>query len=856
MKIGDRLGQYTIVEHIGRGGMADVWSAHDERLQRTVAIKTITPNLIDERTRSQFEHEARIIAALEHSNILPIYDFGEFERQLYIVMRYVPGGSLLDWIIDRGWLPNDEVVRIGDAVSQALDRAHRDKIVHRDLKPANVLLDRFGTPYLADFGLAAVIGGMEEEGASSGTLMYMPPEQLYGKPVDHRADIYAFAILIFQMITGEFPMEGQALCLEQSQHGAELNDPRRYRPDLPEHIVTVLRVATAVDVSARYDSVRVLMDEVRAALMGHTVFVGAVTPPDYGPPQEPLPYRAETALGGGGEDLIVTLRGDSDVGTETDLAGHRNLVVDSGLGVESDLAARESAAPGPLGADSDLLETAAIDSAELARRFLAGLTGAPSPARPVEPPHAAEEEAGEPSPLDEARQVYERMVRQWLRGQGRFLTGATHFANVHAFYSKPEAHGLELSETGRDVLLRGALEHQYALEHWLAQVPDAARRRVIFVHALRSDLAAARALAVQLLRAVPDGDGVSVASTVARLLHAETSVEVRRAIVELLGARGTHPAAWRDVAFNQDTDLLLAEQALRTDAPDVAELAARAIGRLSSRTAALHIAAQEAAQPAEVRAALAWMRDEADSLPAELPLRQRARAFGRLTAHYTGRRIGRLGLRFFTSLLGTGIGLAIYVYFAINTDQRTLLRLDLLFTTIANGQTFGLVAGLGLALAAALPLRLAGSEADRPDGATLWRWWGRLLAGLLLGGLICTVAYLNFHFVFLRLPDPRFLTALQGGLGLALGAALGSTFRWPLPVRLILTAVLAFLPLYHTCFGTPDPIIYFTDVGGWCSDPASSDIWRLGLPLAILAALGAYGPEVIDWLRGVWHRAR
>ncbi len=845
MKIGDQLGQYTIVEHIGRGGMADVWSAHDERLQRTVAIKTITPNLIDERTRAQFEHEARIIAALEHSNILPIYDFGEFERQLYIVMRYVPGGSLLDWIIDRGWLPNGEVVRIGDAVSQALDRAHRDKIVHRDLKPANVLLDRYGTPYLADFGLAAVIGGMEEEGASSGTLMYMPPEQLYGRPVDHRADIYAFAILVFQMITGEFPMEGQALCIEQSQHGAELNDPRRYRPDLPEHIVTVLRIATAMDVEARYDSVRILMDDIRAALLGQTILTGEIAPPEYGPPQEPLPYRAETALGGGGEDLIVTLRGDSDVGTETDRAAGRHLVIDSGLEAASSLEV-----------ESDLLETAAVDSAGLARRYLDGQTGTPPPVMPVAPPPAAEEEAGEPSPLDEARQVYERMVRQWQRGQGRFLTGATHFANVHAFYSDPEAHGLELSETGRDVLLRGALEHHYALEHWLAQVPDANRRRAIFVHALRSDLASARALAVRLLQAVPDGDGVNVANTAARLLHAETSVEVRRAIIELLGARGTSPAAWRDVAFNPDTDLLLAEQALRAETPDVAELAARAIGRLRSRTAILHIAAQETAQPAEVRAALAFARDEAADLPAELPLRQRARAFGRLTAHYTGRQIGRLGLRFFTSLLGTGIGLAIYVYFAINTDQRTLLRLDLLFTTIANGQTFGLVAGLGLALAAALPLRLAGSEAERSDGATLWRWWGRLLAGLLLGGLICTVAYLNFHFVFLRLPDPRFLTALQGGLGLALGAAIGSTFRWPLPVRLILTAALAFLPLYHTCFGTPDPIIYFTDVGGWCSDPGSSDIWRLGLPLAILAALGAYGPEIIDWLREVWRKAR
>jgi hypothetical protein len=344
------------------------------------------------------------------------------------------------------------------------------------------------------------------------------------------------------------------------------------------------------------------------------------------------------------------------------------------------------------------------------------------------------------------------------------------------------------------------------------------------------------------------------------LLHAEISADVRRAIVTLLAARGDHPTEWREFAFGLDTDLLLAEQALRTDAPDVAELAARAIGKLRSRTAILHIASREAEQPPQVRAAaqaaLAWARDEVDALPLDVPFQERARAFGRLTVRYLSRDIGRLGLRFFTALLGSGLGLAIYVYFALNTDQRTLLRLDLLYTTIANGQTFGLVAGLGIVLAAALPLRLAGSQATRADGAPLWSWWGRLLAGLILGALVGALAYLNFHFVFLRLPDPQFATALQGGIGLALGCAVVSTFRWPLWARLPVAAFSIFAPLYQTCFNSADPIIYFTDPGGWCTDPATSQIWSLGLPLAILAALGAYGPEIIDWLRGLWRRTR
>ena len=820
MRVGDQISQYTIVEHIGRGGMADVWSARDERLLRTVAIKTIVANLADDRAQTQFAHEARTIAGLEHPNILPVYDYGDFERQLYIVMRYVSGGSLLDRIIDRGWLPDEETLRIGDAVAAALERAHAAQVVHRDLKPANVLLDQFGTPYLADFGLASVIGSGEEEPISSGTLMYMPPEQMFGQAVDHRADIYAFGIVIFQMVTGEFPQEGEtALCLEQIQNGGQLTDPRRYRPDLPEHIVTALRIATALDASARFDSARLLMDEVKAALLGHTIMAGTSHPADFGPTQEPVPYRAETEAKVG-EDMIATMAGD--------------------MGVE------------------DLLETIAVDSAEVAEHYL-GKHPAEESGPPGEPPAEGdgdEDETPEPSPLAEARRVYERMVRQWARGQGRFLTGATHFANVHEFYSQAEAHGLTLTEPGREALLRGAVEHDYALDTWLAAVPSEEARRTVLFHALRSDLASARARAITLLVDVPDGENANVALTVARLLHAETSAEVRRAIVTLLAARGEHPAEWREFAFGLDADLLLAEQALRTDAPDVAELAARAIGKLRSRTAIMHVAGCAFEQAAQVQAALAFARDEAPDLPPEVPFKARARAFGRLTAHYLSRDVGRLGLRFFTALLGSGLGLAIYVYFALNTDQRSLLRLDLLYTTIANGQTFGLVAGLGIVLAAALPLRLAGSEAYRPDGAPLWRWWGRLLAGLIAGALAGALAYLNFHFVFLRLPDPQFATALQGGIGLALGCAVASTFRWPLWARLPLAALTFFVPLYHTCFNTADPIIYFTDPGGWCTDPATSQIWALGLPLAILAALGAYGPEIIDALRRGWRKAR
>ncbi len=801
MQVGAQIGHYSIVEHIGRGGMADVWSARDERLQRTVAIKTIAANLTDDRSRMQFEQEARTIAALEHSNILPIYDFGEFERQLYIVMRYVSGGSLMDHLIE-GPLVNAEVLRIGYAVAGALERAHAEHVVHRDLKPANVLLDRFGTPYLGDFGLAVVAGAGSEENISSGTLLYMPPEQVFGNPVDHRADIYAFAIMLFQMLTGEFPFEGKAaLCLRQVQEGEELPDPRKYRPDLPEQVVTVLRVATAMDVGARYDSAGMLMAELETALQGRDRrYVVDAAPPATGPAQEPMPFDADTEVTLD-EDLIVTMAG----------------------------------LPG-----QDWQETIDVDSSRLAERYLS--KGPPTV--------VGEAEEGEASGPEEARRLYQRMVRAWARGQGRFLTGATHFANIHAYYSQAEAHGLEMDDSGREVMLRGAVEHNYALDFWLPQVGDVESLRIVLLHALRSDLASARALAVRLLQDVPDSEASNVAVTVGRLLHAETDLAVRRAIVNLLAGRAAPADAWRPYVYSRDTDLLLAEQALRADAPDIAETAARAIGRLRSLVAVRHIAEQAAHSPAQARAALAWVRDEADALPPEVPFRLRAEAFSRLTWRYLSSEVGEIGLRFFTALLGTGLGLGLYVHFDFNTANRSLFRLDHLYTVIGNGQTFGLVAGLGVMLAAMLPLRLAGSVARRGgEGGPLWRWWGRLLAGLLLGGLVCSIAYLNYHVVALRLADPKFLTALMGGMGLALGAALGSTFRWPLWVRIPAAALTAFLPLYHTCFNTLDPLIYFVDVEGWCQDLGSSHLWPLGGALALLAALGAYGPELIEAAR-------
>ena len=149
--------QYTVIEHIGRGGMADVWSARDLKLNRMVAVKTIAHGLSQEvDSVGLFQQEAQTIAQMEHPHILPIHDFGDHEGKLYIVMRYITGGSLEDKL-HSGPVDAETTLRIAEAVAMALDYAHDNSVIHLDLKPPNILLDSVGSPYLADFGLATVL---------------------------------------------------------------------------------------------------------------------------------------------------------------------------------------------------------------------------------------------------------------------------------------------------------------------------------------------------------------------------------------------------------------------------------------------------------------------------------------------------------------------------------------------------------------------------------------------------------------------------------------------------------------------------------------------------------------------------
>ena len=270
---GIRIEHYTVIEKIGQGGQAAVWSAHDERLKRTVAIKTISLNPDPEAstnpgtsptTPDRFREEAEIIAALEHPNILPVYGFGQDEDMLYIIMRYMPSGSLKDLIKHHPLTPTQALTFL-EPLAGALDMAHDQRILHRDLKSANILLDAQQHPYLADFGLSMTIGSNSSEGG--GTLSFMSPEQMTGATLDQRSDLYSLGIMTFELMTGHPPrVNGQSWNLSQMINNA----PLPLSDQIPQTVAAVLNTATAFHPDARYDSAMEFVTALRAVVNPET----------------------------------------------------------------------------------------------------------------------------------------------------------------------------------------------------------------------------------------------------------------------------------------------------------------------------------------------------------------------------------------------------------------------------------------------------------------------------------------------------------------------------------------------------------------------------------------------------------
>src|SRR5215212_757903 len=269
LRPGDRLGAYVIEQWIGAGGMAEVYRARHETLDRHVAIKVLDPAFrADPTFPLRFRREARTVARLKHAHIVTLYDYGEQGGLSYLVMELATGGTLEEAV--RRLTTLAEVAEALAPVGEALQYAHDQGVVHRDVKPINVLIDGEGRPLLADFGLARVadetLDADTEDDLIEGTAHYMAPEQVTGGAIDRRADIYALGISTCQALTGALPYDGPSVddVLAQ-QVSAPLPPLSAALPQAPPALDGAVRRATAKRPDERFDQVSAFVGELRRA---------------------------------------------------------------------------------------------------------------------------------------------------------------------------------------------------------------------------------------------------------------------------------------------------------------------------------------------------------------------------------------------------------------------------------------------------------------------------------------------------------------------------------------------------------------------------------------------------------------
>jgi serine/threonine-protein kinase len=256
----ETIGRYEVIEHIGAGGMAQVYLAHDPFMKRKVAIKVLPKALtFDPDFRTRFEREAETIAALDHPFIVAVYDFGYTGDQPYLVMRYLPGGNVKELLAENGPLTLQEAAAIMERMASALDEAHGRGLIHRDFKPHNILLDRKGETFLADFGLVKIVSqsGLTSANVITGTPAYLSPEQVYGEhEIDHRADIYAMGVTLYEMLVGKPPyIDDEEPTRLMMKH---VLDPvpriSEALPDAPPEVEALILKAMAKEAGQRYQT--------------------------------------------------------------------------------------------------------------------------------------------------------------------------------------------------------------------------------------------------------------------------------------------------------------------------------------------------------------------------------------------------------------------------------------------------------------------------------------------------------------------------------------------------------------------------------------------------------------------------
>ena len=265
--LGDR---YRIIDTLGEGGMANVYLAEDIILQRKVAVKILRLDLQKEpQTLARFQREALATSELSHPNIVMVLDVGTDHGLPYMVMEYVDGPDLKDYIIANSPLNLGNIIKIMDQILSAMSLAHKHNVIHRDLKPQNILMDKHGNIKIADFGIAVALNqnSVTQTNSAIGSVHYMSPEQTRGGLVTKQSDIYSLGIILYELITGHVPFNGDSAVSIALKHAQEpIPSIRKQDPNIPQPLENVVLKATAKDPRDRYDSAKEMKDDLDTSL--------------------------------------------------------------------------------------------------------------------------------------------------------------------------------------------------------------------------------------------------------------------------------------------------------------------------------------------------------------------------------------------------------------------------------------------------------------------------------------------------------------------------------------------------------------------------------------------------------------
>jgi tetratricopeptide (TPR) repeat protein/tRNA A-37 threonylcarbamoyl transferase component Bud32 len=258
-------GRYQVIEELGKGGMGRVYKVLDEKIKEKVALKLLKPEVsADEQAIERFSNELRLARKISHRHVCRMFDLGEDRGTHFITMEYVPGEDLKSILRMMGQMSPGKAVLVARQVCEGLAEAHRLGVVHRDLKPQNIMIDRDGNVRIMDFGIARSlkVKGMTGAGVVIGTPEYMSPEQIEGQEVDNRSDIYSLGIILYEMVTGRVPFEGETfLSIAVKQKTERPRPPRELNPQIPEDLVRVILRCLEKDKAARYQSVEEVLAE-------------------------------------------------------------------------------------------------------------------------------------------------------------------------------------------------------------------------------------------------------------------------------------------------------------------------------------------------------------------------------------------------------------------------------------------------------------------------------------------------------------------------------------------------------------------------------------------------------------------